>query len=281
MKIIIKISLFLFCIHSLSSQAQFRVMTFNIRMDTPSDGINQWKNRKEHCAELILFHQADIVGAQEAFIHQIQDLKMNLEDYQWIGKGRDDGKEEGEFSPLFYNQTKFELKEFDTFWLSETCEKVSFGWDAACRRVVTWGHFIEKSTGKDFYAFNTHFDHQGEVARRNSASLIIDKIQEIAGDKPAILLGDFNATPDQEPIQIILNSGNPHHLIDAEMISKQGHYGPYSTFTGFVKEQDGRHIDYVFVKNGVEVLQHASHSEQWENRYPSDHFPVSALVEIP
>lgn len=263
------------------ANGQFRVMTFNIRLDTPADGPNQWPNRKTYCADLIRYHQAEIFGAQEAFFHQITDLNSLLPNYQWFGKGRDDGKEAGEFSPIFYNKELFELKESDTFWLSETCDKVSFGWDAACRRVVTWGKFKDKKTHKIFYVFNTHFDHQGKIARRESAQLVLNKIQEIAGKSPLVLLGDFNATPDDEPIQIILNKENPNHLFDSEKLSKSPHYGPYSSFTAFEKEQDGLHIDYIFIKNGVEVLDHATHSEQWNNRYPSDHFPVSAKIQIP
>ena len=264
-----------------AASAQLKAMTFNVRLDTDSDGLNQWKYRAKHCGELIRYHEADIVGLQEAYLHQITDLEKELPDFGWFGKGRDDGKAEGEFSALMYRKSKFKLLKESTFWLSDSCDKVGFGWDAACRRVVTWGHFQEIKTGKKFYVFNTHFDHLGKVARRESAKLVLRKITEIAGKSPAILTGDFNATPDDEPIQILVDQKNPERVIDAEKISKNGHYGPYSSFNGFVKEQDGRHIDYIFVKNGPSVLQHATHSETWENKYPTDHFPVSAVVRIP
>jgi dephospho-CoA kinase len=264
-----------------SAQAQkIKAMTFNIRMDTKSDGINQWSNRSKHCAELIQFHQSDFIGMQEAFIHQIKDLALNLPGYAWFGKGRDDGKEAGEFSPLFYNKKKFTLLRENTFWLSDSCEKVGFGWDAACRRVVTWGEFQAKSTGKKFFVFNTHFDHLGKIARRESSKLVLRKINEIAGKNPVIMTGDFNATPDDEPIQILIDPTNPLRLIDSEKISKNGHYGPYSTFNAFKQEQEGKHIDYIFVKNGPKCLQHSTHTETWENRFPSDHFPVSAILEL-
>jgi dephospho-CoA kinase len=263
------------------AQAQkINAITFNIRMDTQSDGINQWANRSKHCAELIQYHQADFIGMQEAFIHQIKDLAQNLPAYAWFGKGRDDGKESGEFSPLFYNKKKFTLLRENTFWLSDSCDKVGFGWDAACRRVVTWGEFQAKSTGKKFFVFNTHFDHLGKIARRESSKLVLRKITEIAGKNPVIMTGDFNATPDDEPIQILIDPSNPERLIDAEKISKKGHYGPYSTFNAFKQEQVGKHIDYIFVKNGPRCLQHSTHSETWENRFPSDHFPVSAILEL-
>ena len=263
------------------SSAQVNAMTFNVRLDTESDGANQWKYRAKHCGELIRYHQADIIGLQEAFLHQITDLEKELPGYGWFGKGRDDGKAEGEFSALMYRKSKFKLLREKTFWLSDSCDKVGFGWDAACRRVVTWGQFQEIKTGKKFFVFNTHFDHLGKVARRESAKLVLRKIAEIAGKSPVILTGDFNATPDDEPIQILVDEKNPMHVIDAEKISQNGHYGPYSSFNGFTKEQDGKHIDYIFVKNGPSVLQHTTHSETWENKYPTDHFPVSAVIRIP
>ncbi len=115
----------------------------------------------------------------------------------------------------------------------------------------------------------------------NLLKLVLRKIAEIAGKSPVILTGDFNATPDDEPIQILVDAKNPARVIDAEKISQNGHYGPYSSFNGFTREQDGKHIDYIFVKNGPSVLQHTTHSETWENKYPTDHFPVSAVIRIP
>lgn len=273
--------LLLICMISFTSLAQVKFMTFNIRLDTKDDGINQWPYRKVHCAELVKYNQVDILGMQEAFAHQIKDMEKLLPDYKWFGRGRDDGKEAGEFSPLMYNSKKFNLINQATFWLSDSCEKVGFGWDAACRRVVTWGKFQDLKTKKIFFVFNTHFDHLGKIARRESAKLVLRKIQEIGKNYPCILLGDFNATPDEEPIQILIDSKNPNSVIDSEKISKNGHYGPYSSFNGFKQEQKDRHIDYIFVKNGPKVLQHTTHSETWNNLFPSDHFPVSSLILIP
>ncbi len=266
---------------AITASAQIKCMTFNIRLDTKDDGINQWPFRKERCAELVKYHQVDILGMQEAFVHQIKDMEKQLPDYKWFGRGRDDGKEAGEFSPLLYNTKKFKLLDQATFWLSDSCDKVGFGWDAACRRVVTWGKFKELKSNKIFFVFNTHFDHLGKIARRESAKLVLRKIQEIGKNIPCILMGDFNATPDDEPIQILVDIKNPQKVIDTEKISRNGHYGPYSTFNGFKQEQKDRHIDYIFVKNGPKVLQHTTHSETWNNLYPSDHFPVSSLILLP
>jgi len=273
--------LFLGMFICIQSFGQIKAMTFNIRMDTESDGVNRWKNRIEMCSDLIKYHQSDLIGMQEAFVHQIKDLQKELPQHIWFGKGRDDGKEAGEFSPIFYNKNKFKVLQQNTFWLSDSCEKVGFGWDAACRRVVTWGYFQEIKSGKKFYVFNTHFDHLGKVARRESAKLVLKKMKEIAQNSPSILLGDFNATPDDEPIQILVEEKNTDKLINSYNISQNGHYGPIGSFNGFKSERENSQIDYIFVKNGVKCLQHSTHSETWNNKYPSDHFPVSATLILP
>jgi endonuclease/exonuclease/phosphatase family metal-dependent hydrolase len=261
--------------------AQIKVMSFNIRYDNNGDGINQWSNRKEHVSELVRYHGAEIVGMQEVLINQLRDVHAALPEMAWIGRGRDDGKEAGEFSPVLYNKNRFTLLKTETFWLSDSSSKVGFGWDAVCRRVVTYGLFKDKKSGKEFYFFNTHFDHRGQVARRESAKLVLKKIAEIAGKKPVILTGDFNARPDSEPIRILVDEQNPNRLTDSEKITKSPHYGPFSTVNGFKAEAPDVHIDYIFVKNGLSCLKHATHTETWEGRFPSDHFPVSATLVLP
>lgn len=189
---------------SLFSQ-QMNIITFNIRLNTPNDGINAWPNRIDMVCGLLKFHDPDIFGLQEALHGQIEDIQKNLPDYEWFGVGRDDGEKAGEFSPIFFIKTKFILIENGTFWLSETPEKPGKGWDAAFNRVVTWGKFKSKVTGKQFLVFNTHFDHIGNEARKNSAFLIRDKIKEISNNQglPVILVGDFNLEPESEPIGLI------------------------------------------------------------------------------
>ena len=163
---------------------QLRVMTYNIRYDNPDDAPNNWDNRKAKVANLIQFYQPAFLGTQEALFHQLNYLDKQLPDYHWIGQGRTDGKKEGEFSALLYNSRKVELiaQSDSTIWLSETPEKPSKSWDAALPRILTWGKFTVKETGQPIYAFNTHFDHIGEKARQESAKIIIDTIQKIAGD---------------------------------------------------------------------------------------------------
>ena len=265
------------------AQDYLHVMTFNIRYDNPGDSLNAWPHRKDLVASQILFHEPAIVGVQEALFHQITDLQHRLPGYQYIGGGRDDGKEKGEFSAIFFDSSRLRLNGSATFWLSEKPEVPGTkGWDAALPRVVTWGRFTTKDAGKEFYAFNTHFDHIGKVARRESAALLIKKVAEIAKGKPVVVTGDFNAQPHDEPIVRITSTNNINHLTDSKEVSVTPHYGPTGTFTGFAtKEKLDEPIDYIFIRNGVKVLQHATLSQTWKGRFSSDHFPIFARVVIP
>lgn len=257
------------------THGQIKVMSFNIRYDNPDDGPNNWKFRKDNLSSLILYHNADIIGMQEVLKSQLQDLERLLPNYKWVGVGRDDGKEAGEFSPVFYNTSKFEAFKDGTFWLSEHCDiPGKMGWDAVCNRVVTWIQLKEKSSGKIFFVFNTHFDHVGKVARKESAALINKKIKEIAGQELFVLTGDFNCTPGSEPYNLLVNGDLD--LVDTYGISATGHYGQEGTTNGFrFPEQDNGHrIDIIFVKEGIKVLNHATFTDSWGGKFPSDHFPV-------
>ena len=269
--------IFLLLISFISKAQNLNLMTYNIRYSTKSDGVNQWDNRKDHVAEILKYYEVDICGMQEALFSQITDLKERLPNHDYIGKGRDDGKEKGEFSPIFFDKTKFELLKSETIWLSETPEVPGKSWDAAFPRVVTWAYFKDKKSRKKFYVFNTHFDHMGQVARRESAKLILKKIKEIAADKPVFLIGDFNGTPDSEPIQIIKNE-----LIDSEIISTLPHFGPVDTFTGFeAKERENSRIDFIFLNNkNIIVKKHATLSNTWGGLFGSDHHAVLVNLKL-
>ncbi|TNF41812.1 MAG: endonuclease/exonuclease/phosphatase family protein [Bacteroidetes bacterium] len=257
---------------------QMNIITFNIRFNNPGDGINAWPNRVDMVTGLIKYHEPDIFGLQEALIGQIEDLRNNLPDFEWFGVGRDDGEKGGEFSPVFFNKSKFILIEKGTFWLSETPEKPSKGWDASFNRVVTWGRFKSKITGKQFLVFNTHFDHRGVEARKQSAQLIANKIREMVKDKnlPVILTGDFNLTPDQEPIALLKK-----YFKDSREITELPPYGPVGTFNSFDwnAPMEGR-IDYIFVQGEIKVLKYAVITDSKEKRWPSDHLPVFAKVQL-
>jgi endonuclease/exonuclease/phosphatase family metal-dependent hydrolase len=273
------VSIILFFIPFALFSQQMNIISFNIRYNTPNDGINAWPNRIEMATGLLRFHEADIFGLQEALHEQILDIERALPEYAWFGVGRDDGDKEGEFSPVFYKKSEFVLLDQNTFWLSETPEKPGMGWDASFPRVVTWGHFQSKITGIQFLVFNTHFDHRGMEARKNSAILLWEKIEEMNGNKnlPVIVTGDFNLTPDQEPI-IFLKK----HLSDSREISQEPPYGPVGTFNGFKLDADlsSNRIDFIFVRGAIDVLKYAALSDFKDQRWPSDHLPVFARVQL-
>jgi endonuclease/exonuclease/phosphatase family metal-dependent hydrolase len=265
------------------SPSVLKVMTFNIRYDNPDDGENAWKVRKNYVAGIIKNNNVDFVGIQEGLKNQVDYLSRELRDYNRIGIGRDDGKEAGEYSAIFFKAEKFEKLESNTFWLSETPGKPGLGWDAVCNRIVTWGKFKDKKTGKIFYIFNTHFDHMGVLARRNSALLIKRTIDSLCSGEPVIITGDFNSSADSEPYRIITASGGSHKYFfdNSENISSAKHDGPEGTFTGFdINKDPTGPIDFIFVSRGIKVDSHKTISARFNNHYPSDHFPVLSEVAL-
>lgn len=281
-KAMVSLLLLLAAFAGYTQDASINVMSFNIRLDVTSDSLNSWPYRKDMAASQILFHEADFVGLQEALHHQLNDLKERLPGYASIGGGRNDGKESGEYCAILYNANRFEVQVSETFWLSETpALPGSKSWDAAITRIVTWGKFRDRLTGKEFFVFNTHFDHIGKEARKQSAGMILQKIHELAEDYPVILTGDFNSNEDDEPIKILTDTSNPRHVTDSKSVSQTPHYGPSGTFNAFRNaEVDDHAIDFIFIKNGVEVLKHATLSQTWRGRFSSDHFPVYVKVKI-
>lgn len=262
------------------SQTTLNVMTFNIRLDVPVDSLNGWEYRKDHLVSQVLFQETNILSVQEALNDQMQDLQERLPGFKYAGVARDNNKKWGEYNAIFYDTSRLKLVEQNTFWLSENITAVGVkGWDAAYPRIVTWAKFKDQKTKKIFYVFNTHFDNEGQVARRESALLLLKKVKEITGRFPTIITGDFNSHPGDEPIQIITDKSNPLHLTDSKAISATPHYGPDGTFNDFIKEES-EPIDYIFIKNNVKVLKHATLSESWDGRFSSDHFPVFARLLI-
>lgn len=256
--------------------AAIRVSSYNLRMDTPRDSLNAWPNRKENVKALIQYHDFDIIGTQEGFKHQLDNL-LEMPGFAYTGGGRDDGKEAGEHSAIVYKTDRFKVIDSGDFWLSETPEKPGLGWDAkCCNRICSWAKFADKTSGKEFYVFNVHFDHQGVVARQESGKLMVKKIREIAKDAPVICTGDFNSTPETEQIKAMSSL-----LSDAYSATKSPPYGPVGTtnafrFTAPMKNR----IDYVFVSNHFEVSKYAVLTDAKDQRYPSDHLPVVAVVHL-
>ncbi|MGI6233602.1 MAG: endonuclease/exonuclease/phosphatase family protein, partial [Prevotella sp.] len=185
------------------------VGTYNIRYNNPDDAEigNGWKQRCPNICDLINFEQPVIFGTQEVLHDQLLDLSAGLKGYSYIGIGREDGKEKGEYSAIFYNADQLQLLRNGNFWLSQTPDKPSKGWDAACERICTWGQFKDKSTKLKFFFFNCHMDHVGVEARRNSAKMLVDSIKSIAKGAPAILTGDFNVDQNDEVFKILSASG--------------------------------------------------------------------------
>lgn len=258
-------------------QAQVKLMSYNIRYANETDGENSWSLRKDFLTDQIKFYQPDILGVQEAVYLQLEHLSENIPEYNYMGVGREDGKTEGEFTAIFYNKEDYEVLESDTFWLSSTPELPTIGWDAAYKRVCTYALFRSIKTGTKFWVFNTHFDHVGEQARRESVNLILQKISDLnKQEEPVILMGDLNLEPSNESIKLLSEK-----MDDTQEIASLV-FGPEGTFNGYkFTKPVTRRIDYIFTgKKNVEVLKYAVLSDSRGLKYPSDHLPVYVEVRF-
>jgi endonuclease/exonuclease/phosphatase family metal-dependent hydrolase len=256
--------------------APINVASYNLRYNNPGDGPNAWPARKEMVKSLIRYHEFDILGTQEGLSDQIAEL-ATMEEFDHVGIGRDDGKNAGEHSAIFYRKSRFTLVNKGDFWLSETPDRPSLGWDATCcNRIASWARLRERSSGRTLVVFSVHFDHEGKQARRASADLMLKKIAEIARGEPAICVGDFNSTPDTAQIQAMSKT-----LVDARQASKAPAYGPVGTYNGFRLDAPmADRIDYIFVDRHFDVLKYGVLSDSLGGRYPSDHHPVVARVTL-
>jgi endonuclease/exonuclease/phosphatase family metal-dependent hydrolase len=261
---------------AVQAQVVFNAATYNLRLNLASDGADAWPQRKEAVKALIRYHEIDLLGTQEGLIDQIEDLAA-MPGYAHVGVGRDDGKRGGEFAAIFYRTDRFALLANGDFWLSPTPDVPGKGWDAkCCNRIASWARLRERASGREFFVFSVHFDHEGVVARRESAHLMLRKMREIAGDAPLLCLGDFNATPESEPIGIMAAG-----LRDAFQISATPPYGPVGTFNGFKLDAPLKdRIDYIFLGPRWRVLRYAALTDRYNARFPSDHLPVVARVAL-
>lgn len=255
---------------------ELKLMTYNIRLDVASDGENAWPNRKDFLSSQVLFLAPDILGVQEALPNQVNDLKKALTAYQFIGEGRDGGQN-GEHSGIFYNSKRVEVAEVHTFWLSTTPDTVSKDWDAALPRISTYGLFTLKESKQKVWVFNTHFDHVGAIARKESIKLILEKIKEVnTKNFPVILMGDFNVEPTSEVMTLAKTIFNDSRE-EASIV-----FGPEGTFTGFnYNNPVTRRIDYILVsKEHILVEKYATLSSAIDFKFPSDHFPIFVQLSI-
>jgi endonuclease/exonuclease/phosphatase family metal-dependent hydrolase len=284
-----------------------RVMTFNIRYNNPQDGKNAWPHRKEKVASVIRLHRTDLAGLQEVQDDQLAELQKSLPEWKWAGLRSRGGKNEkgDEHVPILYRANRFDLLDEGVFWLSKTPEvPASKGWDSAMTRICTWVKLRDRRTQREFFLFNTHFDHVGKTARTESAKLMKARAESVAKDAPAILIGDLNcldtseaysvlsgkpfvdsadesSKSDEKPATPTESSSSGYALKDALHATLRPHHGPTSTFQAFGPLKPDARIDYVFVTPTVKVLQHAILNDQWDlGRWPSDHLPVLAEVLI-
>ena len=257
-------------------ETPFNIITYNIRMNTPDDGVNAWPLRKEKVISLLNFHKADIFNVQEALPEQMDDLTTLMPEFDHVGVGRDDGKRAGEHMAIFFRKSRFEKLSDGMFWLSETPDKPGFGWDAACNRTCTWIKLKDKITKKSFLILDTHLDHRGMKAREEGVTLILNRIPEINMENlPLIFTGDFNLVKESGPVQAILGV-----LHDARDKSITPPYGPEGTSGGFAVREKSRTIDFIFINQKVTVLRHGVLSDSFGMFYPSDHLPVLAEVRL-
>ena len=261
---------------SISYSQNLKLMSYNIRLDVASDGQNAWPVRKDFFASQIQFYEPDIMGVQEAMPNQVLDLEQMLPQYNQVGIGRE-GQGKGESSNIFFKNEKLEVVETNTFWLSDTPDSISKGWDAACHRVCTYALFRVNDSDTLFWVFNTHLDHVGIEARVKAIALILSKIDQLnTANYPVVLMGDFNLEPDDKSIIDLKKKMN-----DARELSVKSAFGPIGTFNNFEFDKPvTKRIDYIFIsKNAkLEVKKYAVLTDSKNLRYPSDHFPV--YVEI-
>jgi endonuclease/exonuclease/phosphatase family metal-dependent hydrolase len=271
------LSLIFLCFCICIQAQKYTVGTFNLRYDNPKDSGNLWVNRAPVVASLIRFHQFDVFGTQEGLQNQLEDISRALPEYSRYGIGRDDGNEKGEHSAIFYRKDQFNLLKKGDFWLSETPEKPGPGWDAHLNRICSWVQLKDKKSGRTFYFFNVHYDHQGIKAREESSKLILTKIKEIAGKDPVVFTGDFNGDHQSQWYQTIAGSGT---MKDSYQVAEQ-RYANNGSFNGFGSTV-GRNeiIDHIFISPSIKVSRYGILTDTYHGKYPSDHFPILADIQL-
>lgn len=268
--------------HPLLAQEQETTLTvgsFNLRYLNDHDGANVWTNRSTQVTDLISYYDFDFLGTQEGYTAQLADIDA-LPHYDYIGVGRDDGKEAGEHSAIFYRTDRYELLDHGDFWLSETPDRPSHGWDASdCLRICSWGQFREIESGRTLYFFDVHYDHVGQKARRESSLLMLSHIRPLVeSGETVILTGDFNAAPDDEPIRILRDADL---LRDSRLVCETKPYGPEETFHDFhLTEVIGERIDYIWVSPDIRVEKYRTIVDHDHGRLPSDHYPIMVRLVL-
>ena len=277
--------IFLFIISGCSHKPvknNVKVMTLNIRYDNPDDSLYAWPRRATQVCNFIKNEKPDIFGLQEVLWNQYQLLDSALLDYSSIGVGRSNGAREGELNPVFFRKGKFELVRNITFWLSESPEIAgSKSWGASLPRIVTWMELVDKNNHKHFFFFNTHFAHDSDSARLMSSKILLNEVNKIAEGFPFIITGDFNMPPTSTGYSILTGPDESVPLLkDAYVITEKRPSGPVYTFNGFSDKIKTARIDYIFVRNGMKVLDYKTVVKKEHGIFISDHWPVVATVSM-
>lgn len=262
-------------------EAPVLALTYNIRLDTPSDGANAWPQRKDFLTTQLSILRPDILGMQEVLPNQRSDIELAMPDYLFVGGGRDDGKYLGEASPLAINRRTFSIGANGVFWLSPTPDRPSTGWDARFKRVATWARLKRRSDGARLLVVNTHWDHEGVLARKEGGKLIKGWLAKNRRKyEQVVLMGDFNAEVPEESIGQLLQGND--HLVDTRHSSAQPYSGTSISFNGFEAfPRNGSLIDHIFVSPDIRSAHHMVMAQHENGRVASDHFPVAALLDIP
>ena len=258
---------------ALAQQGELKVMSYNIRMGSANDGTNSWVYRCGGTIEMLKDQKPDVFGVQEALGDQLEFIEEYAKDYDHVGVGRDDGKKAGEYMAIFWNKKTMKILKWGTFWLSETPEKPSMGWDAACMRTATWALVKDKRTGKRFYFVNTHLDHVGTEARKNGLKLIVDRIEEINPQGyPMVLTGDFNIRPAAPELK----------ELDTRMKSARKYAtqtDSHQTFNNWGKAPADDIIDYIYYSGFSSCLEYQTVTKKYYDRkFISDHYPIAARL---
>lgn len=264
-----------------AEDGSIKVLTFNLRYINAEDtGARMWTERRDAAAALVRREAADFVGVQEAFRQMLDDVNARVPGYGEIGVGREDGKERGEYAAILFRSDTWSASASGTFWLSSTPEVPgSATWGNKVTRICTWGQFKHRTSGKELFVYNAHFDHQSQECREKGTTLILQRMAARGSSAPVIFMGDLNAAPDNPAIAAILKG--PPAFTDAWLHMNPGvppaDSGTFHFFTG---RKDGSRIDYIFASSGIKPVESSILWDHTNGNYPSDHFPVRAVLKL-
>ena len=271
--LLVCLSLSSFPVHGENYETEITICSFNIRGSNMDTGVNAWSNRKKMVIREFGNYQYDIVCMQEPLTDQIQDF-LSIGIYEWLGVSGQGTPDSDVFTPIFYNKKKLNVLDYGTFWLSETPDVVSRGWDGKFPRICTWAKFRDIENCRSFYVFNTHLDHVGEVAKLEGARLICRKIKEMTAEEAVFITGDMNSTPETPPIHTFLSEFSNSREIATEKS------GPAGTAHSYGKLYPPSQIDYIFVNEYISVTKAITITKNSDPVYMSDHYPIVITADF-